>query len=125
MARKSSLHFVDYPSEVHLQDGLVCLEKNTGILYSADLFLRFGNGVGKTIDARWEDEVATIEQERVPNEELLEKLKADLSGLAPRFVAVAVIEAGKHGSSVASPIVGEILAHILSHPTGEGGDREH
>ncbi len=88
MARKSSLHFVDYPSEVHLQDGLVCLEKNTGILYSADLFLRFGNGVGKTIDARWEDEVATIEQERVPNEELLEKLKADLSGLAPRFVAV-------------------------------------
>ena len=42
---------------------------------------------------------------------------------SPRFVAVAVIEAGKHGSSVASPIVGEILAHILSHPTGEGGDR--
>ena len=42
---------------------------------------------------------------------------------APRFVAVAVVEAGKHGSSVASPIVGEILAHILSHPTGEGGGR--
>ena len=41
----------------------------------------------------------------------------------PKFVAVAVVEAGKHGSSVASPIVGEILAHILSHPTGEGGDR--
>ena len=38
----------------------------------------------------------------------------------PRYVAVAVIEAGKHGSSVASPIVGEILAHILSHPSAEG-----
>ena len=34
---------------------------------------------------------------------------------APRYVAVAVIEAGKHGSSVASPMVGEVLAHILSH----------
>ena len=42
---------------------------------------------------------------------------------APRFVAVAVVEAGKHGSSVASPIVGEILAHILSHPTSEEEDR--
>ncbi|RRD65891.1 penicillin-binding protein 2 [Fretibacterium sp. OH1220_COT-178] len=38
----------------------------------------------------------------------------------PKYVAVVVIEAGKHGSSVASPIVGELLAHILSHPAGEG-----
>jgi penicillin-binding protein 2 len=34
----------------------------------------------------------------------------------PQYVAVAMVEAGEHGSSVASPIVGEILAHILSHP---------
>jgi penicillin-binding protein 2 len=34
----------------------------------------------------------------------------------PRYVAVAMIEAGEHGSTVASPLVGEILAHILSHP---------
>lgn len=33
----------------------------------------------------------------------------------PQYVAVAVIEAGRHGSSVASPIVGKMLAHILSH----------
>ena len=33
----------------------------------------------------------------------------------PQFVAVAVIEAGKHGSSVAAPIVGEMLAHLLQH----------
>ncbi|MDR2137004.1 MAG: penicillin-binding protein 2 [Synergistaceae bacterium] len=36
---------------------------------------------------------------------------------SPQYVAVAMVEAGEHGSSVASPIVGEILAHILSHPT--------
>jgi penicillin-binding protein 2 len=34
----------------------------------------------------------------------------------PQYVAVAMVEAGEHGSSVASPIVGEMLAHILSHP---------
>ncbi|MDR2175540.1 MAG: penicillin-binding protein 2 [Synergistaceae bacterium] len=34
----------------------------------------------------------------------------------PQYVAVAMVEAGAHGGSVASPIVGEILAHILSHP---------
>lgn len=33
----------------------------------------------------------------------------------PRYVAVAVVEAGKHGSSVAAPMVGELLAHLLSH----------
>lgn len=41
----------------------------------------------------------------------------------PRYVAVAVIEAGKHGSSVASPIVGEVLAHILSHPASRGEEQ--
>ena len=43
----------------------------------------------------------------------------------PRYVAVAVIEAGKHGSSVASPIVGAVLAHILSHPDGEGEEQRN
>jgi penicillin-binding protein 2 len=31
----------------------------------------------------------------------------------PRYVAVAVIEAGEHGSSVASPIVGQVLSYLL------------
>ncbi len=33
----------------------------------------------------------------------------------PQYVAVAVIEGGKHGSSVAGPLVGQMLAHLLSH----------
>jgi len=31
----------------------------------------------------------------------------------PKYVAVAMIEAGLHGSSVASPMVGEILSYLL------------
>lgn len=42
----------------------------------------------------------------------------------PQYVAVAMIEAGEHGSRVASPIVGEILAHILSHPAEEYNNQE-
>jgi len=83
-----NLTFLDYPSEVHLQNGLLCLEKNTGIFYSADLFLRYGNGVGKTLDAVWEDEVSAIPAERLPNEELLAKLKEELSEIRPSLVAV-------------------------------------
>lgn len=33
----------------------------------------------------------------------------------PRYVAVAVIEAGEHGSSAAAPIVGEVLAYLVGH----------
>ena len=34
----------------------------------------------------------------------------------PQYVAVAMVEAGGSGGRVASPMVGQILAHILSHP---------
>ncbi|MBQ7219835.1 MAG: penicillin-binding protein 2 [Synergistaceae bacterium] len=33
----------------------------------------------------------------------------------PKYVAVAVVENGKHGSSVAAPMVGEMLAYLLTH----------
>jgi penicillin-binding protein 2 len=42
----------------------------------------------------------------------------------PQYVAVAMVEAGEHGSSVASPIVGEVLAYILSHPAEESEGQE-
>ena len=42
----------------------------------------------------------------------------------PQYVAVAMVEAGEHGSSVASPIVGEVLAHILSHPAEKYDSQE-
>ncbi|MGN0194779.1 MAG: MBL fold metallo-hydrolase [Pseudoramibacter sp.] len=83
-----NLTFVDYPAEVHLQNGLLAYEQNTGIFYSADLFLRFGNGVGKTVDANWADEVAAIDAARVPDDALRAKLQDTLKTLSPKFVAV-------------------------------------
>lgn len=83
-----NLRFIAYPSEVHLQEGLLCYEQVSGILYSADLFLRFGNGMGKTVKASWDGEVAAIGAERVPNEAMLTKLQESLSALPPSLVAV-------------------------------------
>lgn len=83
-----SLSFIDYPSEVHLQDGLLACEKNSGILYSADLFLRFGNGMGQVIRKDWHSEVEHIDTQRVPNEEARKKLQQHLESLHPAFLAV-------------------------------------
>ena len=83
-----SLSFLDYPSEVHLQDGLLAYEENSRLLYSADLFLRFGNGVGQVIRKDWQSEVTHIDAQRVPNEEALKKLQQHLEFLDPAFLAV-------------------------------------
>lgn len=82
------LRFFDYPAEVHGQDGVLCLERSSGVFYSADLFLRFGNGVGKTIEAAWEDEVAAIDEQRVPGDRQRRVLQDALLEAQPAFVAV-------------------------------------
>ncbi len=82
------LKFVDYPSEVHLQNGILCFEENSGILYSGDIALRFGNGVGETIKGSWIDEVNAIDAERVPNEKALAEFKEDLKAISPNLIAV-------------------------------------
>ena len=59
-----------------------------GIFYSADLSLRFGNGVGKTIDAAWKDEVAAIDAQRVPDVGQRKALQDELLEVKPTFAAV-------------------------------------
>lgn len=86
--RDLSLSFLDYPSEVHLQDGLLAYEENSRLLYSADLFLRFGNGVGQVIREDWQSEVARIDDQWAPNEEARKKLQPRLEFLNPAFLAV-------------------------------------
>lgn len=83
-----SLKFFEYPAEVHLQDGVVCLEEKTGIFYSADLMLRFGNGSGKTEKASWIDEVTAINTERVSDPVKAQQLRVALEQIRPVFVAV-------------------------------------
>lgn len=82
------LQFIDYPAEVHLQNGLICLEHNSGVFYSADLMLRNGNGTGQIINSEWKTEVNNISLERIPNEGRLLEMKEKLLALAPRLIIV-------------------------------------
>ena len=41
---------------------------------------------------------------------------------APRYVAVAMLEGREFGGRVASPMVGQVLAHLLSHPPGDNNN---
>lgn len=83
-----AFQFIDYPSEVHLQDGIVCFEKNTGILYSADLMLSFGNACGQIISSNWAEDIEKIPAQQIPNKQKLEALKKALYTISPSFVAV-------------------------------------
>ena len=83
-----SFRFIDYPSEVHLQNGLAFYEETRGIFFSGDLMLRFGDAAGKTTEASWAEEVETINTERVPSAEKLAALKDSLLALDPAFIAV-------------------------------------
>ena len=82
-----SLAFADYPSEVHLQDGIVCIEEGTGVLYSADMFLSFGDGRGKTEDVQWAEAVDRLREDRIPEDRLV-ALKEALLQMSPAIVAV-------------------------------------
>lgn len=48
---KMGMDGLELEKQSHLQNDLLCYEKNSEILYSSDLIMRLGNGVGKTIDA--------------------------------------------------------------------------
>lgn len=82
------LRLFDYPAEVHNQDGIVCLEENSGIFYSADLMLRYGNGVGNVIKSAWSDEVEAINEDRIKDDKQREKLQSRLFKANPKFIAV-------------------------------------
>lgn len=83
-----SFKFINYPSEVHLQDGIVFYEENRKIFFSSDLMLRFGDGRNQVIDSSWKQEVDNINTQVIPNENRLNILKKNLSSLDPDFIAV-------------------------------------
>ncbi|MDO4571772.1 MAG: hypothetical protein Q4C13_00265 [Clostridia bacterium] len=89
------LRFFDYPSEVHLQDGLLCFEEGSGVFYSADLMRQMGDGAGRLRDGGWQTEVANIGLASVPSKSRLQRLQKTLLEVSPRFIAVG------HGFCVA------------------------
>lgn len=69
-------------------DGLLFMENRRKIFFSSDLMFRLGDSHGKTINGTWYEEVASVSPERVADPDKLVKLKEDLSGINPDFIAV-------------------------------------
>ncbi len=81
------LEFFSYPSEMHLWEGLLALERKRSVFFSADLMIRPGEGGGKVRESRWEDEVHGIGPEQVPDPERRSRLQRELREISPVFVA--------------------------------------
>ena len=82
-----NFEFVNYPSEIHLQDGLVFMETRRGIFFSSDLMFNFGEAHDQIIERNWQKAIKASGAERVPDNGLREELIKDLTGLNPEFIA--------------------------------------
>ena len=81
-----SLKFFDYPSEVHLQNGILALDRGSGVLYSSDLFAR-DTSSGKVKSAEWVDILSKADVSLIPDDKKRIALLEELRNAAPRFVA--------------------------------------
>ncbi|MCD8139121.1 MAG: hypothetical protein LUE17_04980 [Planctomycetaceae bacterium] len=85
---------IAYPSETHLENGLLLFERTRGLFFSSDLMFKFGEGHGKIIEGDWKNEVVSFDHTQVPNVEMLGRFKNDLLNIEPVFVATG------HGSCI-------------------------
>jgi flavorubredoxin len=82
------LEFINYPSEMHLWEGLLLRENKNGIFFSSDLVFRLGEANGSVIEGNWQEEVNSITPQQVSDPERRAKLQETLAQLNPKFVAV-------------------------------------
>lgn len=73
------IKFIDYPSEIHNQNGLVFMEMKRNIFFSTDLMFEFNSTHGQVRESKWEEELKAIEDN---------SLVDSLSKLNPKFIAV-------------------------------------
>ena len=86
------LVFFRYPSEVHLHDGMLVFERNSGVFYSSDLMFHHILKGEKVIRSEWVKEVESIDSSNIADESRRERLKKDLLSIMPKFIAAG------HGS---------------------------
>lgn len=81
------LEFINYPSEMHLWEGLLLMENKRGIFFSSDLVFRFGNAQGTVIEGNWQTEIENITPQQVSDPQQRAQLQQTLAQLNPKFVA--------------------------------------
>ncbi|GLW38868.1 hypothetical protein Pcaca04_28040 [Pectobacterium carotovorum subsp. carotovorum] len=79
--------FIDYPSEVHMWNGLIALEATRSILFSSDMFVRFGRPDRNNIKSNWSSEIASLAKDRFIPIDKLAILQKKLSPLNVGLIA--------------------------------------
>lgn len=82
------LEFISYPSEMHLWEGLLSMEKLHGIFFSSDLVFSLGKADGVVKEGNWQTEIGNISLRQIPDPEGKAKIQQMLAKLNPNFVAV-------------------------------------
>lgn len=80
------LRFISYPSEMHLWEGLLVFEENSGLIFSSDLFIHRGRIETPIIDANWKDEIEKISLQQIPSPTALKTLQEALADLPVKYV---------------------------------------
>lgn len=81
------LEFINYPSEMHLWNGLLLMEMKRGIFFSSDLVFSLGKAANEVLEGIWQSEINSITPEQVSDTDRREELKENLSKLNPKFIA--------------------------------------
>ena len=78
---------IGYPSEMHMWEGILFVERQRGIFFSSDLMFAMGENHGQVVENTWEDAIKISGVDFIPNADRQKKLLNDLSNLNPMFVA--------------------------------------
>ncbi|CUU46733.1 MBL fold metallo-hydrolase [Clostridium beijerinckii] len=81
------LEFINYPSEMHLWDGLLVIENKREIFFSSDLMFALGKEIGTIKESDWNAEVNSIKPEQIPDNNKMKDLQETLKKLKPNFIA--------------------------------------
>jgi flavorubredoxin len=81
------LFFINYPSEVHLWNGLLALETERKILFSSDLFIARGDLGDNPVITASQEEIQEISPVQIPSPVAREELLQTLSTLSIGLVA--------------------------------------
>lgn len=83
----SNFKFINYPSEMHLWDGLLFYESKRQILFSSDLMIRFGKANNRVLETTLKNELTRITKTQIPDEEKRQSLVKELGELDVSFIA--------------------------------------
>jgi flavorubredoxin len=80
------LRFVRYPSEMHLWEGLMAFEEERGLLFSSDLFIRFGKMNNPIVESDLDQEIQRISSQQIPDSDALKAVQHDLKNLDIKYI---------------------------------------